>query len=75
MQLLTDIDKELQQIDNDLLALKRIKRKLDSIQRIAAAEKRARVRKVMQTNYKVQLAECVDACIQQGLIDKELNIL
>ena len=75
MQLLIDIDKELQQIDNDLLALKRMRRKLDSMQRIAAAERRARVRKVMQTNYKVQLAECVDACIQCGLIDKDLNIL
>ena len=75
MQLLTDIDKELQQIDNDLLALKRMRRKLDSMQRIAAAERRARVRKVMQTNYKVQLAECVDACIQCGLIDKDLNLL
>lgn len=75
MSLTTDIAKELQQIDDDLLSLKRIKRKLDSISRIAKAEQRARVRKIVQRNYKVQLAECVDACIQCGLIDKDLNIL
>ena len=50
-------------------------RMLESRKRIQQAEKRARVRKIVQHNYKVQLAECVDACIQRGLIDKDLNLL
>ena len=54
---------------------KALNRKAESLQRIAKAEQRARVRKIVQHNYKVQLAECVDACIQCGLIDKDLNIL
>ncbi len=71
----TDIDSAIKEIDKDLLALKRIKRKVSSMKRILAAEQRARVRKIVQNNYKVQLAQCVDACIQCGLIDKDLNLL
>ena len=52
-----------------------LNRKAKQLERIAKAEQRARVRKIMQTNYKVQLADCVDACIQCGLIDKDLNLL
>ena len=54
---------------------KALNRKAKSLERIAKAEQRARVRKIVQNNYKVQLAECVDACIQCGLIDKDLNLL
>jgi len=71
----TDIDSAIKEIDKDLIALKRVKRKVASMKRILVAEQRARVRKIVQHNYKVQLAECVDACIQCGLIDKDLNIL
>ena len=54
---------------------KALNRKAKQLERIAKAEQRARVRKIVQHNYKVQLAECVDACIQCGLIDKDLNLL
>ena len=70
-----DIQELIASCDHEITALKRTKRMLESRKRIAQAEQRARVRKIMQTNYKVQLAQCVDACIQCGLIDKELNLL
>ena len=54
---------------------KALNRKAKQLERIAAAEKRARVRKIVQSNYKVQLAECVDQLIQRGIIDKDLNLL
>jgi len=72
---MSEIQSLIAECDDQLIALKRTKRMLESRKRIAVAEQRARVRKVMQTNYKVQLAQCVDACIQCGLIDKDLNIL
>ena len=73
MQLTTEeLAAQYKEIVNQYKALNR---KAESLQRIAKAEQRARVRKVMQTNYKVQLAECVDKCIQCGIIDKDLNLL
>ena len=71
----TDIDQAIKEIDNDLITLKRMKRKVSSMKRILAAEKRARVRKIVQHNYKVQLAECVDELMQRGIIDKDLTVL
>ena len=68
-------EQTIQQCDEQIIALKRTKRMLESRKRIQQAEKRARVRKIVQHNYKVQLAECVDKCIQCGLIDKDLNLL
>ena len=61
--------------DDQLIALKRTRRMLESRKRIQQSEKRARVRKIVQHNYKVQLAECVDGLIQRGIIDKDLNLL
>ena len=72
---MSELQSLIAECDDQLIALKRTKRMLESRKRIQAAEKRARVRKIIQTNYKVQLAEVVDACIQCGLIDKELNLL
>ena len=72
---MSELQSLIAECDDQLIALKRTRRMLESRKRIAAAEKRARVRKIVQHNYKVQLAECVDACIQCGLIDKELNLL
>ena len=72
---MSEIQALIAECDDHLIALKRTKRMLESRKRIAEAEQRARVRKIVQNNYKVQLAECVDKCIQCGLIDKELNLL
>ena len=71
----TELQSLIAECDDQLIALKRTRRMLESRKRIQQAEKRARVRKIVQHNYKVLLAECVDACIQCGLIDKDLNLL
>ena len=68
-------EEQIKECDDKIIILKRLKRKYESEQRIAQREQRSRVRKIVQNNYKVQLAQCVDACIQCGLIDKDLNLL
>ena len=68
-------EQQIKECDETIATFKRLKRKYESINRIKAAEQRSRVRKIVQNNYKVQLAQCVDACIQCGLIDKDLNLL
>ena len=68
-------EQQIKECDETIATFTRLKRKYEAINRIRAAEQRARVRKIVQANYKVDLASCVDACIQCGLIDKDLNIL
>jgi succinate dehydrogenase/fumarate reductase-like Fe-S protein len=72
---MSDIQELIASCDHEIKNLKRTKRMLESRKRIMQAEKRARVRKIVQSNYKVHLAECIDKCIQCGLIDKDLNLL
>ena len=46
------LEQTIKECDDQLVILKRLKRKLESQQRIAAAERKASVRKLMQHNYK-----------------------
>ena len=57
------------------LELKRARRKVASLERIEQAERKAKVRKIIQTNYKYELADVCQTLIDRGIIDESLKVL
>ena len=69
------LEQSIQECDDQLVILKRLRRKLESQQRIAVAERKAKVRKLMQRNYKYEFADLCQTLIERGIIDETLKML
>lgn len=68
-------ESQIQECDETILTFKRLKRKYESARRIAIAERKAKVRKLIQHHYKYEMADVCQSLIERGIIDERLNVL